>query len=66
MLENQLSAPTLKGVIDFGFADLLRCAESVLRSLQGKGLTKNRSEAELDIAKINKSLCMIHNTQIIF
>jgi len=33
MLENQLFAPTLKGVIDFGCAELHRRRCSVLRSL---------------------------------
>ena len=42
MLENQLSAPTLKGVTDF------------LRTLQGKGQTKKIIDFILFIADNNK------------
>ena len=45
MIENQLFAPTLKGVIDFGCGELIRKQGSVLRNLLGKGLMKIRSGA---------------------
>jgi len=47
VLENQLFAQSLKGVIDF------------LCTLQGKGLTKNRSEGELEEVNIKESVFMI-------
>jgi hypothetical protein len=43
VLENQLFAPSLKGVIDFGCAELANKPGSVLRTLQGRGRRRKSS-----------------------
>lgn len=68
VLENQLFVPTLKRVIDFGFAELIPIfRDSVLRTLQGKGHTKNRrSRAEdLNEVKINRLMFNISDSNLI-
>jgi hypothetical protein len=54
---NQLFAPALKGVIDFGFARLARKRARFFA--HSRGQTKNRSEAELDEAEIDKSMLLM-------
>jgi hypothetical protein len=54
VLENQLFAQAIKGVIDFGFAWLAR--------FRVRG--KRRTEAELGEAKIDKSMLLIPDSHI--
>jgi hypothetical protein len=65
MLENQLFAPALKGVIDFGCPELEHRCALFFAHFRVRGQTKNRSEVELGDAKINKTVYMISNNQLV-
>jgi hypothetical protein len=57
VLENQLFAPALKGVIDFGCFVLARKRARFFAPFRVRG--KRRTEAELGEAKIDKSMLLI-------